>query len=83
MTLDLTALGWDAGWAAHLDRRAGHRPGRGVDGARPCSDEVDLAVPGVPQEAGRRAPGLVGPDGRWRADAPKAISPRARQGPAR
>ncbi|RQX23806.1 ribosome small subunit-dependent GTPase A, partial [Micromonospora chalcea] len=28
MTLDLTALGWDAGWAAHLDRRAGHRPGR-------------------------------------------------------
>ncbi|MCZ7436484.1 ribosome small subunit-dependent GTPase A [Micromonospora sp. WMMC241] len=28
MTLDLTALGWDADWATHLDRRADHRPGR-------------------------------------------------------
>ncbi|MGC4896028.1 ribosome small subunit-dependent GTPase A [Micromonospora sp. DT31] len=28
MTLDLTALGWDADWATHLRRRPGHRPGR-------------------------------------------------------
>ncbi|PWU49848.1 ribosome small subunit-dependent GTPase A [Micromonospora globispora] len=28
MTIDLTALGWDAGWAAHVRRRSDHRPGR-------------------------------------------------------
>ncbi|MCW3817032.1 ribosome small subunit-dependent GTPase A [Micromonospora sp. DR5-3] len=28
MTLDLTALGWDADWAAHVRRRADRRPGR-------------------------------------------------------
>ncbi|MER7891119.1 ribosome small subunit-dependent GTPase A [Micromonospora sp. NPDC094482] len=28
MTIDLTALGWDAEWAAHVRRRADHRPGR-------------------------------------------------------
>ncbi|WBB67399.1 ribosome small subunit-dependent GTPase A [Micromonospora sp. WMMD812] len=28
MTIDLTALGWDAGWAAHVNRRTDHRPGR-------------------------------------------------------
>ncbi|MFC3500310.1 ribosome small subunit-dependent GTPase A [Micromonospora krabiensis] len=28
MTIDLTALGWDAEWAAHVRRRTDHRPGR-------------------------------------------------------
>ncbi|MFC0504634.1 ribosome small subunit-dependent GTPase A [Micromonospora costi] len=28
MKIDLTALGWDAGWAAHVRRRTDHRPGR-------------------------------------------------------
>ncbi|WP_446215941.1 ribosome small subunit-dependent GTPase A [Micromonospora sp. IBHARD004] len=28
MTIDLTALGWDAGWAAHVRRGSDHRPGR-------------------------------------------------------